>query len=64
MAGALMYMKYSWWKRRIMRNIAAKAHGDTDTSRNFEYTDWADLAAFTRQFVTKATSVPPVRMAS
>jgi menaquinone-dependent protoporphyrinogen oxidase len=63
-AGALMYTKYGWWKRRIMRNIAAKAHGDTDTSRDFEYTDWADLAAFTRQFVQKITSLPPVRLAS
>ena len=49
-AGALLYTKYWWWKRRIMRSIVAKAHGDTDTSRDYEYTDWADLASFSRTF--------------
>lgn len=63
-AGALRYTEYGWWKRRIMRNIAAKAHGDTDTSRDFEYTDWTDLAAFTQQFVARVTSQQPVRLVS
>jgi menaquinone-dependent protoporphyrinogen oxidase len=49
-AGALLYTQYSWWKRRIMRRIVAKAQGDTDTSRDYEYTDWAELAAFSRAF--------------
>jgi menaquinone-dependent protoporphyrinogen oxidase len=49
-AGALLYTKYNWLKRRIMLRIARKAGGDTDTSRDYEYTDWADLRAFTEQF--------------
>ena len=49
-AGALMYTKYWWWKRLAMRRIVAKAHGDIDTSRDFEYTDWEDLRSFTEQF--------------
>jgi hypothetical protein len=63
-AGALMYSRYWWWTRRIMRDIAAKAHGDTDTSRDFEYTDWADLAAFIRRFVANIRHLPPARLAS
>lgn len=49
-AGALPYTKYPWWKRLVMRRIAAKAGGDTDTTRDYEYTDWNDLSAFARMF--------------
>jgi menaquinone-dependent protoporphyrinogen oxidase len=49
-AGALPYSKYTWLTRRVMRGIAKHTHGDTDTSRDYEYTDWKDLAEFTRQF--------------
>ena len=49
-AGALPYTRYNWFKRWMMRRIVAKAGGDTDTSRDYEYTDWADLRAFTQQF--------------
>jgi menaquinone-dependent protoporphyrinogen IX oxidase len=30
-----------------MGRIVARAGGDTDTSRDYEYTDWAALRAFT-----------------
>ena len=49
-AGALLYTHYSWLTRWIMRRISAKAHGDTDTSRDYEYTDWKDLEAFAEIF--------------
>jgi len=49
-AGALPYTRYGWLKRWLMRRIVAKAKGDTDTSRDYEYTDWDDLAAFTAKF--------------
>ena len=50
-AGALLYTHYGWLKRWMMRRIAAKAHGDVDTSRDYEYTDWADLQGFARDFL-------------
>ena len=49
-AGALLYTKYNPVMRWIMKRIVAKAGGDTDTSRDYEYTDWADLRVFARQF--------------
>jgi menaquinone-dependent protoporphyrinogen oxidase len=49
-AGALPYTRYNWFTRRLMKRIAAKAGGDTDTSRDYEYTDWADLRTFAVQF--------------
>ena len=58
-AGALLYRRYNVFIRWIMRRIAAKAGGDTDTSRDYEYTDWADVRAFAEAFgreVTKASA--------
>jgi menaquinone-dependent protoporphyrinogen oxidase len=49
-AGALLYTRYNWLKRWMMKRIVAKAGGDTDTSRDYEYTDWAELQTLTRDF--------------
>jgi menaquinone-dependent protoporphyrinogen oxidase len=57
-AGALPYTKYKWLKRWIMRRIVAKAGGDTDTTRDYEYTDWDDLWAFARAFGRRLTKTP------
>lgn len=53
-AGALPYTRYNWLKRFVMRRIAARAGGDTDTSRDYEYTDWADLKDFAVEFGRRA----------
>jgi len=57
-AGALLYRRYNWLKRWIMRRIVAKAGGDTDTTRDYEYTDWDDLRAFARAFGRRLTKTP------
>ena len=49
-AGALLYRNYNWIKRWTMKRIVAKAGGDVDTSRNYEYTDWNDLRVFAAKF--------------
>jgi len=49
-AGALLYRQYNWLLRRLMKWIAAKEGGDTDTSRDFEYTDWEQVDEFARSF--------------
>jgi menaquinone-dependent protoporphyrinogen oxidase len=49
-AGALLYTQYNWLKRWVMVRIVRKGGGDTDTSRDYEYTDWADLREFADQF--------------
>jgi menaquinone-dependent protoporphyrinogen oxidase len=55
-AGALLYRQYGLLKRWMMKRIVAAAGGDTDTSRDYEYTDWEDLRAFAKAFVA-ATAV-------
>ena len=45
-AGALAYSKYNFIVRLVMKAIARKAGGPTDTSRDYEFTDWAALDRF------------------
>lgn len=48
--GALKYTRYNFLERWLMKRIVRKAGGDTDTSRDYEYTDWADLQTFADRF--------------
>lgn len=48
--GALLYTRYNPVKRWVMKRIVRKAGGDTDTSRDYEYTDWNTLRAFADEF--------------
>ncbi len=50
-AGALRYSRYAYFKRLIMKLIARHQGGDTDTSRDYEYTDWDDLTRFVETFL-------------
>jgi menaquinone-dependent protoporphyrinogen oxidase len=57
-AGALPYTHYGWLKRRMMKRIVEKAGGDTDTTRDYEYTDWNDLRDFAGEFAAIAAERP------
>lgn len=47
-AGALMYTKYNWFVRWMMKSMVRKEGGNTDTSRDHEYTDWDQVAVYAR----------------
>ncbi|QDG51788.1 menaquinone-dependent protoporphyrinogen IX dehydrogenase [Persicimonas caeni] len=49
-AGALKYTEYNWFKRFAMKKISASSGGDTDTSQDYEYTDWEQLSRFAEAF--------------
>jgi menaquinone-dependent protoporphyrinogen oxidase len=49
-AGALKYTHYNPLVRWLMKRIARKAGGATDTSRDYEYTDWTALDQFVDRF--------------
>jgi len=55
-AGALLYTQYNFFVRWIMKRIVASAGGDTDTSRDYEYTDWNDVRAFAIDFGRRVKS--------
>ena len=54
-AGAVLYTRYGWLKQRMMKRIVAKAGGGTDTTRDYEYTDWNDLCDFACEFAEVAS---------
>jgi menaquinone-dependent protoporphyrinogen oxidase len=47
-AGALAYSHYNFIVRFVMTRIARKAGAPTDTSRDYEFTDWSRLDRFIR----------------
>lgn len=49
-AGALPYSRYNPFLRFLMKLIAAAAGSDTDTSRDYEYTDWQAVDRFAIDF--------------
>ncbi len=49
-AGALKYTQYNWLKRALMKHIAKKEGGDTDTAHDYEYTDWSQVTRFGEAF--------------
>lgn len=51
--GALPYTRYNPILRLVMRAIAKRHGGDTDTSRDYEYTNWDAVDAFARAFVSR-----------
>lgn len=52
-AGALLYRRYNPFIRFMMRLIVGMAGGDTDTSRDYEYTDWAAVERFAVEFAAR-----------
>jgi menaquinone-dependent protoporphyrinogen oxidase len=51
-AGALLYTEYDFLKRWLLKLIARHYGGPTDTSRDYEFTDWDDVARFAREFAS------------
>ncbi len=52
-AGSLPYTRYGRFTRWLMKRIVKKMGGDTDTSRDYEYTDWTAVGAFARSFTAE-----------
>jgi menaquinone-dependent protoporphyrinogen oxidase len=61
-AGRLAYTRYGFFKRLLMRLIARREGGSTDTSRDHEYTDWAAVEQLART-TADALRRTPVRVA-
>jgi menaquinone-dependent protoporphyrinogen oxidase len=55
-AGALMYSKYNPLVRFVMKRIAKKAGAATDTSLDYEYTDWVGIDRFVDELADELSS--------
>ena len=50
-AGALKYTQYDYFKKLVMRMIAKGEGGETDTTHDYEYTDWDAVKESVLEFV-------------
>ncbi len=49
-AGALYYPRYKWFDRVMIRFIMNMTGGETDTTKEVEYTNWNKVSLFTDKF--------------
>ena len=49
-AGALYYPRYNWFDRTMIKFIMSMTGGETDTSKEVEYTNWEKVAIFADKF--------------
>jgi menaquinone-dependent protoporphyrinogen oxidase len=56
-AGALRYTRYNPFIRFLMRLIMGATGGETDTSSDYEYTDWAAVDRFALEFARRLEQV-------
>jgi menaquinone-dependent protoporphyrinogen oxidase len=52
-AGGLAYSRYNVFLRFVMKRIARKAGAPTDTTHDYELTDWAAVDRFARELAAK-----------
>lgn len=58
-AGALLYTHYGFIKRRLMKKISQDmGSADTDTARDYEYTDWGGVRRFAEDFLEACARTP------
>ena len=55
-AGALLYTRYNFLVRFVMKRIARAVGGSTDTSRDHEYTDWVSLDQFVAELANEIST--------
>ncbi len=49
-AGALRYPRYNFFDRTMIKLIMKLTDGETDTTKEVEYTDWQQVSNFSQQF--------------
>ncbi len=50
-AGALLYPRYCWLDRIMIQFIMRMTGGETDTTKEIEYTDWEQVVGFSEAFL-------------
>jgi menaquinone-dependent protoporphyrinogen oxidase len=60
-AGALVYSKYNWLMKRLMRRIVRKQESGryTDMTRDYEFTDFDEVRDFARDFGDAVRMISP-----
>jgi menaquinone-dependent protoporphyrinogen oxidase len=61
--GAVAYTRYAWWFRWYLKLISRRKGLPTDTSRDWDFTEWDEVDRFADELATTLVprSAPPVR---
>ena len=57
--GALLYTKYNFIIRAVMKSISQRSGLPTDTTRDYDLTDWAALESFVKPFAAEHLKSAP-----
>jgi len=60
LAGGLAYTRYRPWVRWLMKIISRRTGRPTDTSRDYDFTDWQSVDRFASDFMNLLGRVPEV----
>jgi menaquinone-dependent protoporphyrinogen oxidase len=60
LAGALQYLEYDFMTKLVMRLMMRRDHHPTDTSQDYEYTDWDAVEVFGRKCAAMALATSAV----
>ncbi|MBI6549797.1 menaquinone-dependent protoporphyrinogen IX dehydrogenase [Xenorhabdus lircayensis] len=58
-AGALLYPRYRWLDRIMIQLIMRMTGGETDTTKEIEYTDWEQVDYFSEAFLQMSCDKEP-----
>ena len=58
LAGAIRYQDYGLLKRLFMKTFIKRVGGETDTSKNYEYTNWEAVDRFATEFLRRVQAAP------
>jgi len=56
----MAYTKYTFFLRWVTRLVSSRRGGPTDTSRDHEFTNWADVERFAAEIGTMVPAAEPV----
>jgi menaquinone-dependent protoporphyrinogen oxidase len=57
-SGAVAYTKYSWPVRWVLKGISRGKGLPTDTSRDWDFTEWSEVKAFARSLAALFATAP------
>ncbi len=60
--GAVAYTEYGWWFRWYLKLISRRKGLPTDTSRDWDFTDWNEVERFARELAVTLAASPPTRV--
>lgn len=57
-AGALKYTNYGFFKKNFIQQLSLKSGFGTNTSQDYDYTDWQAVQKFAEDFLSSAALTP------